>query len=102
MRRPSEGRLGDLRDRVLLYGPGEHGGGDEQFQVVQDLIARGVDGIAVPVANAPAIAKAAQAAKGGSIPFVTWGSDLLDQATHFARPISARPTPRSARSWPSG
>jgi ribose transport system substrate-binding protein len=60
-------------------GPGEHGGGDEQFQVVQDLIARGVDGIAVSVANAPAIAKAAQAAKDAGIPFLTWDSDLLDK-----------------------
>jgi ribose transport system substrate-binding protein len=60
-------------------GPGEHGGGDEQFQMVQDLIAKGVDGIAVSVANAPAIAKAAAAAKQAGIPLVTWDSDLLDQ-----------------------
>ena len=60
-------------------GPGEHGGGDEQFQMVQDLIAKKVDGLAVSVANAPAIAKAAAAAKAAGIPFVTWDSDLLDQ-----------------------
>ena len=60
-------------------GPGEHGGGDEQFQMVQDLIAKKVDGLAVSVANAPAIAKAAAAAKAAGIPLVTWDSDLLDQ-----------------------
>ena len=58
-------------------GPGEHGGGDEQFQMVQDLIAKKVDGLAVSVANAPAIAKAAAAAKAAGIPMVTWDSDLL-------------------------
>jgi ribose transport system substrate-binding protein len=60
-------------------GPGEHGGGDEQFQMVQDLIAKGVDGIAVSVSNAPAIARAAAAAKQAGIPFITWDSDLLDK-----------------------
>jgi ribose transport system substrate-binding protein len=60
-------------------GPGEHGGGDEQFQMVQDLIAKKVDGLAVSVANAAAIARAAQAAKQAGIPFVTWDSDLLPQ-----------------------
>ena len=58
-------------------GPGEHGGGDEQFQMVQDLIAKKVDGLAVSVSNAPAIAKAAAAAKEAGIPLVTWDSDLL-------------------------
>ena len=58
-------------------GPGEHGGGDEQFTMVQDLIAKKVDGLAVSVANAPAIARAAAAAKTAGIPFVTWDSDLL-------------------------
>src|SRR3712207_61864 len=43
-------------------GPGEHGGGDEQFQMVQDLVAKHVDGLAISVSNAPAIAKAAAAA----------------------------------------
>src|SRR3954469_16379176 len=35
-------------------GPGEHGGGEEQVQVVNDLIAKHVDGIAVSPANAAA------------------------------------------------
>jgi ribose transport system substrate-binding protein len=61
-------------------GPGEHGGGDEQFQMVQDLIAKKVDGLAVSVANAAAIGRAAKAAKEAGIPFVTWDSDLLPEA----------------------
>src|SRR5437868_2067725 len=36
----------------LYIGPGEHGGGDEQAQIVQDLIIKGVDVIAVSPANA--------------------------------------------------
>ena len=31
----------------MYIGPGEHGGGDEQVQIVQDLVAKKVDGIAV-------------------------------------------------------
>jgi ribose transport system substrate-binding protein len=37
-------------------GPGEHGGGDEQVKVVQDLITAKVNGIAVSPSNAPAMA----------------------------------------------
>ena len=36
----------------LYIGPGEHGGGEEQVQVVNDLIAKKVDGIAVSPSNA--------------------------------------------------
>src|SRR5246127_1661608 len=46
----------------LYIGPGEHGGGDEQAQIVADLISKRVDGIAVSPANAPAIANALQGA----------------------------------------
>lgn len=61
-------------------GPGEHGGGDEQVQIVQDLIARGdVKGIAVSPANAAAMAVALQAAKDAGIPVLTWDSDLLPE-----------------------
>ena len=42
----------------LYVGPGEHGGGEEQVQVVNDLIARHVDGIAVSPSNAPAMGRA--------------------------------------------
>src|SRR5580698_820749 len=40
--------------KCLYIGPGEHGGGDEQAQMVGDLITKGVDGIGVSAANAPA------------------------------------------------
>ena len=49
----------------LYIGPGEHGGGEEQVQVVNDLIARQVDGIAVSPSNAPAMGRALVAATGG-------------------------------------
>src|SRR6516165_5164360 len=64
----------------LYIGPGEHGGGDEQAQIVQDLITKGVDGIAVSPANAPAIAAALQGAAKAKIPVLTWDSDLLPEA----------------------
>src|SRR3954454_15679977 len=41
--------------RCEYIGPGEHGGGEEQVQVVNDLIAKKVDGIAVSPANAAAM-----------------------------------------------
>ena len=54
-------------------GPGEHGGGEEQVQIVQDLVARGdVKGIGVAPANAAAMAVALQAAKDAGIPVLTW------------------------------
>jgi ribose transport system substrate-binding protein len=63
----------------LYIGPGEHGGGDEQVKVVQDLITRKVNGIAVSPSNAPAMAKALERAKAAGIPVTTWDSDLLDK-----------------------
>jgi ribose transport system substrate-binding protein len=60
-------------------GPGEHGGGDEQVQVVEDLIAKRVDGIAVSAANAAAMASALADAKKAGIPVLTWDSDLLPE-----------------------
>src|SRR6185312_12765209 len=59
----------------LYIGPGEHGGGDEQVQVVEDLVAKKVDGIAVSAANAAAMAKALEDAKKQGIPVLTWDSD---------------------------
>src|SRR3974390_1008143 len=38
--------------KCLYIGPGEHGGGDEQAQIVSDLVSKKVDGIAVSPANA--------------------------------------------------
>ena len=63
----------------LYIGPGEHGGGEEQVQVVNDLIAKKVDGIAVSAANAAAMAKALEGAKKAGIPVLTWDSDLLEK-----------------------
>jgi ribose transport system substrate-binding protein len=63
----------------MYIGPGEHGGGDEQVTIVQDLVAKGVDGIAVSPANAAAMAVALQAAKEAKIPVLTWDSDLLPE-----------------------
>lgn len=61
----------------FFTGPGEHGGGDEQVQIVADLIAKGVDGIAVAPSNAAAMASVLPAAKEAGIPVLTWDSDLL-------------------------
>jgi ribose transport system substrate-binding protein len=63
----------------MYIGPGEHGGGDEQVTIVQDLVAKGVDGIAVSPSNAAAMAVALQAAKEAGIPVLTWDSDLLPE-----------------------
>jgi ribose transport system substrate-binding protein len=70
----------DGKFKCEYIGPGEHGGGDEQVQIVQDLIARGdVKGIGISPANAAAMAVAAQAAKDAGIPLITWDSDLLPE-----------------------
>src|ERR1700730_13476057 len=63
----------------LYIGPGEHGGGDEEAQMVADLVTKKVDGIAVSPSNAAAIAAALQGAKPAGIPVLTWDSDLLPQ-----------------------
>jgi ribose transport system substrate-binding protein len=60
-------------------GPGEHGGGEEQLQMVNDLIAAGVDGIAVSPSNAASMASALAQAKAAGIPVLTWDSDLLPE-----------------------
>jgi ribose transport system substrate-binding protein len=61
----------------MYIGPGEHGGGEEQVQILQDLVAKKVSGIAVSPSNAAAVAVALQAAKAAGIPVLTWDSDLL-------------------------
>ena len=61
----------------LYIGPGEHGGGEEQVQVVDDLVVKKVDGIAVSPSNAAAIVPALEAAKKAGIPVLTWDSDVL-------------------------
>jgi len=64
----------------VYIGPGEHGGGDEEVAIVQDLVAKKVDGIAVSPSNAAAMTVAAQAAHDAGIPFTTWDSDLLPES----------------------
>src|SRR5215470_9969472 len=63
----------------LYIGPGEHGGGDEEAQIVADLITKKVDGIAVSPANAAAMAAALQGAGAAKIPVLTWDADLLEK-----------------------
>ena len=63
----------------LYIGPGEHGGGDEQVAIVQDLVAKKVNGIAVSPSNAAAMAVALKAAKEAKIPVLTWDSDMLPE-----------------------
>ncbi len=63
----------------LYIGPGEHGGGEEQLQMVNDLVVRQVDGIAVSPSNAAAMGSALQQAKDAGIPVLTWDSDLLPE-----------------------
>src|SRR6202521_2756095 len=65
--------------KCLYMGPGEHGGGDEEAQIVADLVTKKVDGIAVSPANAPAMANALKDAPAAHIPVLTWDSDLLPQ-----------------------
>ena len=65
--------------KCLYIGPGEHGGGDEEAQIVADLITKKVDGIGVSPANAPAMANALKGAGAAHIPVLTWDSDLLPQ-----------------------
>jgi ribose transport system substrate-binding protein len=63
--------------KCLYVGPGEHGGGDEEAQMVGDLITKKVDGISTSPANAPAMAAALQPAKAAGIPVLTFDADLL-------------------------
>ncbi len=60
----------------LYIGPGEHTE-QEQAQIVQDLIDRGIDGIAVSPSNAPLMASVLRRAEEANIPVITWDSDLL-------------------------
>lgn len=69
----------ELDDVTCEYiGPGEHTE-LEQIQIVQDLITKGVDGIAVAPSNAPAMGKILRDAEAAGIPVITWDSDLLPE-----------------------
>src|SRR5437660_3927550 len=63
--------------QCMYIGPGEHGGGEDQVQILQDLVAKKEDGSAVAPSNAAAAAVALQAAKDAGIPVLTWDSDVL-------------------------
>jgi ribose transport system substrate-binding protein len=71
----------ELKGEIACYyiGPPEHGGGEEQAQIVSDLIAKHVDGIGISPSNAAAIAHVLPRAKEAGIPVLTWDSDLLPQ-----------------------
>ena len=71
--------VAELKGEVqcTFIGPPEHGGGDEQVQIVEDLISKKVDGIAVSASNAAAMASALKDAKAAGIPVLTWDSDVL-------------------------
>jgi ribose transport system substrate-binding protein len=69
----------------MYIGPGEHGGGDEQVAIVQDLVAKKVDGIAVSPSNAPAVGRALRAASAAGIPTMTWDADLTPEDKQFRK-----------------
>jgi ribose transport system substrate-binding protein len=59
----------------LYIGPGEHTE-QEQAQILQDLIDRGIDGIAVAPTNSPLMASVLRRAKEAGLPVITWDADL--------------------------
>jgi ribose transport system substrate-binding protein len=72
--------IGADKVECFFTGPPEHGGGDEQVQIVADLIAKGVNGIGVAASNAAAMASVLPEAKAKGIPVLTWDTDLLPEA----------------------
>ena len=83
-------------------GPGEHGGGEEQVQIVKDLIARGVDGIAVAPVERRRHGQGAGAGQGRRHPGADLGHDLPAERTRTcASPMSAPTTTTSASTSPS-
>ncbi len=68
--------------RCEYIGPGEATEA-EQIQIVQDLITRGVDALAIAPSNAPAMASVLGRAAQAGIPVITWDSDLLAEDQHL-------------------
>src|SRR5882724_6688892 len=68
----------DLGVECIFVGPTEYNEAQE-VQMLQDMIQRGVDGLAVSAANPKAMAKALRAAKEKGIPVVTFDSDVLPE-----------------------
>jgi Periplasmic binding protein domain len=78
----------------LYVGPGEHGDGEEQVQVVNDLIARHVGSIAVSPSNGAAMGRALAAANRAGIPVLTWDACSIP-IRKSAAPTWGRTTMRS-------
>jgi ribose transport system substrate-binding protein len=68
----------DFNVDCIFVGPTEYNEAQE-VQMLQDMIQRGVDGLAVSAANPKAMAKALQAAKDKGIPVVMFDSDVLPE-----------------------
>jgi ribose transport system substrate-binding protein len=68
----------ELPDVECLYvGPGEHTEA-EQAQILQDLIDRQIDGIAVAPTSSPLMKGVLQRARDAGVPVITWDSDLVE------------------------
>ena len=64
----------------LYLGPKDYdASGKEEARIVNDLVARKVDGIAISPANPQALVPALIAAQQAGIPVLTWDSDLPDR-----------------------
>lgn len=68
----------DLNVTCTFMGPQEYNEAAE-VQMAQDMIQRGVDGLAVSAGNPKAMARVLELAKERNIPVVTFDSDVLDQ-----------------------
>jgi ribose transport system substrate-binding protein len=68
----------DFNVDCIFVGPTEYNEAQE-VQMLQDMIQRGVDGLAVSAANPKAMAKALQSAKDKGIPVVMFDSDVLPE-----------------------
>lgn len=69
----------ELKDTDCLFiGPSEPSE-QAQIQILQDLVVRRVDGIALAPANSAAAGRVLTMARSANIPVVTWDSDLLSQ-----------------------
>ena len=90
--------IGADKVECLFTGPGEHGGGDEQVQIVADLIAKGVDGIAVAAVQRRRHGERRCAtAQGGEHPGADLGQRPAARGQGASRsPMSARTTTTSA------
>src|SRR5260370_16892633 len=63
--------------KCLYIGPGEHGGGDEEAQIVADLVTKKVDGISVSPSNPPPMAASLPGSPPPKIPVLTSASTSL-------------------------